>query len=296
MTKNIFRNFVLVSLVIHLAILFSQNPFDLKKGLSYQDGQKLEDEKSNKKMKILISKNRQIVQTQDSSNSKIVEKSFLGKKDNFFERQTVSKVIDTFRVSNGKSLTENNKITQPQKNSTKLQNGKLQLSNLGLGIPVLIGKNDSKSNKKNQEADSKDKSLLRDVSALASASNDKVDDVPLSDISRLNTTEYKHYGFFQRIRSQLEQHWGTTLKEKAKKIYKSGRNISSDSDFITNIEVELDKNGKITNIFIIGTSGVKELDDAAVESFNKAGPFPNPPSDLLSEGTAKIKWGFVVKS
>jgi len=42
---------------------------------------------------------------------------------------------------------------------------------------------------------------------------------------------------------------------------------------------------------------VKELDDAAIESFNKAGPFPNPPKDLISNsGTAIIKWGFVVKS
>jgi hypothetical protein len=47
---------------------------------------------------------------------------------------------------------------------------------------------------------------------------------------------------------------------------------------------------------ILGASGVKELDDAAVESFNHAGPFPNPPKDLLINDVATIEWGFVVNS
>ena len=44
------------------------------------------------------------------------------------------------------------------------------------------------------------------------------------------------------------------------------------------------------------TSGVEELDAAAIESFNKAGPFPNPPKEMLENGRAKIEWGFVVKT
>ena len=39
-----------------------------------------------------------------------------------------------------------------------------------------------------------------------------------------------------------------------------------------------------------------QLDDAAVESFNKAGPFPNPPLEMLKKGQAEIEWGFVVKA
>jgi outer membrane biosynthesis protein TonB len=44
------------------------------------------------------------------------------------------------------------------------------------------------------------------------------------------------------------------------------------------------------------TSGIKELDDAAIESFNDAGPFPNPPKGLVVDGKVTIEWGFVVKS
>lgn len=273
-------------------MMFVYAPLNMLKKSAMLDNTTEFNNSKKRPMKILLSKSRQIVQTQDSNNSKVVEKSYLGKKDNSFERQTVAKVIDRFRISNGKSNIENKGKSVTAKSSNKSKTGKVQLANLGIGLPVLVGKKETKNNTQN----TRDDHLMNEVAAMASASNDRVENVPLSDISRLNTTEYKHYGFFQRIRSQLEQHWGSTLKEKAKKIYKSGRKISSDNDFITNIEVELDKNGKITNIFIIGTSGVKELDDAAIESFNKAGPFPNPPSDLLLEGIAKIKWGFVVKS
>jgi len=47
---------------------------------------------------------------------------------------------------------------------------------------------------------------------------------------------------------------------------------------------------------IIGTSGIKELDDAAIESFNEAGPFPNPPKGMIRNGRVTLEWGFVVKS
>ena len=50
------------------------------------------------------------------------------------------------------------------------------------------------------------------------------------------------------------------------------------------------------DIVLKSTSGVKELDEAAVESFNQAGPFPNPPKGMLKNGKATIDWGFVVNT
>jgi protein TonB len=59
---------------------------------------------------------------------------------------------------------------------------------------------------------------------------------------------------------------------------------------------DINHKGEIVHVKVIGTSGVRELDEAAVESFNKAGPFPNPPQGMLKNGVATIEWGFVVKS
>jgi protein TonB len=58
----------------------------------------------------------------------------------------------------------------------------------------------------------------------------------------------------------------------------------------------LDNKGNILQVRLKSTSGVDELDEAAVESFNKAGPFPNPPREMLKSGKAMIEWGFVVKT
>ena len=102
--------------------------------------------------------------------------------------------------------------------------------------------------------------------------------------------------FYHRIRQRLEQYWGSSIQSKAKHLYKSGRRIPASENLITAITVTLDVKGNILDIKIDGTSGVKELDQAAIESFNKAGPFPNPPKGLLVDGRAVIQWGFVVKS
>jgi protein TonB len=132
------------------------------------------------------------------------------------------------------------------------------------------------------------------VTGLA-ANNDFVEDVALGDMTNLNTTEFKYYGFYHRIRQKLEQYWGNSIQEKAKKLYKGGRRLPSSENMITAITVILDNHGSIVDIKVDGTSGVRELDQAAIESFNKAGPFPNPPKGLLVDGRAVIQWGFVVK-
>ena len=65
---------------------------------------------------------------------------------------------------------------------------------------------------------------------------------------------------------------------------------------VTALVVVIDHLGNIVRVRLKSTSGVKELDDAAVESFNKAEPFPNPPHEMLKQGHAEIEWGFVVKA
>ena len=60
--------------------------------------------------------------------------------------------------------------------------------------------------------------------------------------------------------------------------------------------MKIDKMGNITNVFLKSTSSIIELDEAAIESFKQAGPFPNPPKGMIENGYAEIEWGFVVKS
>ena len=77
---------------------------------------------------------------------------------------------------------------------------------------------------------------------------------------------------------------------------KTGRSIASDSNHITSLEIFLDEKGEIVDVSVNSPSGVRELDNAAIKTFNQAGPFPNPPKGMLKQGKAKIKWSFVVNT
>jgi TonB family protein len=130
----------------------------------------------------------------------------------------------------------------------------------------------------------------------AAASNDYLKDVPEGDDTNLNTVEFKYYGFYHRIRQKLEQFWGRSLHETAVQMAKEGRQVSAGDEHVTALRVTLNADGDVIDIEVLGTSGVKELDDAAIESFNEAGPFPNPPRDLVVDGKVVLEWGFVVNS
>ena len=97
--------------------------------------------------------------------------------------------------------------------------------------------------------------------------NDFIDDVPIGELTQLNTSEFKFYGFYYRIKQRLEQHWGNSLREKARTL--SRRSISSAGNKITALVVILDSLGRIVKVHLKSTSGVEELDAAAIESFNK---------------------------
>ena len=236
---------------------------------------------------------QQIVQNDDTGkNEKPKDEAFLGAKDQSHDRQTVARKVATFnRAAKGNSQADS--VPQPQ---TKAQAQKkaiknLKLSDVGfeaMGAPQIQRAPASMAKKGIERGDEKSQGF--------SSTNDYVEHVALGDFTQLNTVEYKHYGFFHRIRGKLEQFWGKSLHEKADALYKSGRRLPASDQYTTALVITMDANGEIIKVHVKSSSGVRELDDAAIESFNSAGPFPNPPKDLVVNGRATIEWGFVVKS
>lgn len=230
-------------------------------------------------------KSRQIVQSADQDSSeRPVDTAYLSDKDRRFDRQSVARTVDKFNQgSRGNSA-------RPKKD--------LSLSDLSA-----FGKNHDPL-KEAALARNKPASASNDQGTVSgdpqqrgiSSTNDYVEGVPLGDLTHLNTVEYKYYGFFHRIRQKLEQFWGRSIQEKAESFIKEGRQIASEENLITAVVVTLNEAGEIIDVAIKGSSGVKELDDAAIESFNEAGPFPNPPKGLVQNGRVQIEWGFVVNT
>lgn len=245
-------------------------------------------------MKELAMQNKkQIVQSEDSaSQDKPKEAAFLSDKDRHFDRQTVAKNVDIFHKTAKGDSTVTQKAEKPSESKKKTPSLKdLKLSDLAMdgGTPMpqeVARAAASLSQKGMKNGDPTEQGF--------SSTNDYVQEVALGDFTHLNTVEYKFYGFFHRIRQKLEQFWGRSIAEKANNIFRSGRRLASE-DYITSLQITLNAKGEIVGVKILSASGVKELDDAAIESFNEAGPFPNPPQDLLVNGKAVIEWGFVVK-
>lgn len=241
-----------------------------------------------------LSQKRQIVQSEDTDSKEKKKDAFLSDKDRSFDRQTVAKNIDTFkRAAQGDSSVTNKAQTKEVVAKKKADLKNLKLSDFGIvsGDPI--------PNKVARSPASESTKGMKTGDPLAqglSATNDYVEEVALGDFTHLNTVEYKFYGFYHRIRQKLEQFWGKGIKEKAEAIFRSGRRLPASENLITSLQVSMNEKGEIISVKILGASGVKELDDAAIESFNQAGPFPNPPKELLVNGKATIDWGFVVKS
>ena len=280
--NGLFYSIFAVVLSVHLILLASSLYKDFR--IADLNQPKRTDTTRPIKIKILPqdkAHKKQIVQSEDpKTNERPDDTKFLSDKNRKFDRETKARKVDPFQAS-GKGKRGEEKPGKEQ----------VKLSDLGA---FKKGHNPLQAAAKQQvrpgtkSGDNQKRGI--------SSTNDFVEEVPLGDLTALNTVEYKYYGFYHRIRQKLEQFWGRSIQEKAESLLNNKRSVSQDDNLITSLVVTLNEVGQIINIIIKGTSGVQELDDAAVESFNQAGPFPNPPKGLIRDGEVVIEWGFVIST
>ncbi len=133
--------------------------------------------------------------------------------------------------------------------------------------------------------------------ADASATDDHIKDVATGMQTLLSTREFIYYTYYNRIKDRLRQYWEPKIKEKVGKILRQGRTIASTSEKITKIVIILNDKGTLERIQVVGPSGLEDLDDAAVEAFRAAAPFPNPPKGIIEgDGKIRIRWDFILEA
>lgn len=131
----------------------------------------------------------------------------------------------------------------------------------------------------------------------SSRSDDYLKDVDTGFQTFLRTREFAYYSYYSRIKRKLKFHWEPKLKVKIIRALGQGRRIAGVSDKITRLVITLNQSGELTRVRVKNTSGFDELDDAAIESFQEASPFPNPPKGLMNEfGEVQIHWDFVLET
>lgn len=130
-----------------------------------------------------------------------------------------------------------------------------------------------------------------------SQTDDYLKDVETDMQTMLSTREFVYYTYYARIKERIRQHWEPTVRGKVKMIYRQGRTIASTKDHITQVVITLNKKGELLGVEVVTPSGLVQLDDAAVEAFRAAQPFPNPPRGLVDdEGFIRIRWDFVLEA
>ena len=282
---------IIVSLIIHSTFILSTyvvpifNPKERFVEIS------IEDHSSSLEYMTQIEEPKRIVEfDKKNDDQKLNEKAkYLAAKNNTTKKETTARLAEQFKN------VEKSKLIQTQKNEPSTQNmwekkadtsTSAKLFNTGFDV---YDKMQNKNKQKN----------LRQIAnhQEASTSTDKLENVDQSLMTQLNTREYKYYGYYTRIRTQLNQWWQPKVQEKVSKLMSKGRTIAATANKNTKVIIVLNDVGHLVKVQVLGASGVRELDDAAVEAFRQAAPFPNPPKGLVdADGTIKIRWDFVVES
>ena len=255
--------------------------------------------------KVILQEKKQVVEQDEKPvNEEVPDNDkFLSEHNQVVKKQTVAKNLGEFRNKKMDAKSDgdggkNLKLTdfKPKMDFTKLVEKKKQEE---LDLEKSLDENAIKV------ADQKAKPTPKDTAsekpgtggAAASQTTDYLKDVDQGMETLLSTKEFVYYSFYARIRRQLNQHWGGKVREKLSKIFKEGRTIASTDDKVTKVLITLNRAGQLVKVQVLNDSGIRDLDEAAIEAFKEAAPFPNPPEGIVEpDGTIKIRWDFILEA
>lgn len=281
--KNNFQRSLALSVLIHslwAVSLYVMKPQAKKETvtvtLDYTNPAELEKLKQQE-----LDKNRQVVDQDDKAvNDEVPTEDYsLSKHNQKVKKQTIAKNHGAFQNINTAPS------AAPSAKPQTLERKKSFEKGAGLALKNLLPKYNFNTPTGNTQ------------NAQVAQTRDRVEGAEQSMETMLNTREFVYFTYYNRIKNQLSQYWEPLIKEKIEGIFRQGRNIASTSNKITKLIVVLNSQGVLTKVQVLGASGVMDLDDAAVEAFKKAAPFPNPPKGIVEkDGTIKIRWDFVLEA
>lgn len=225
-----------------------------------------------------------IVETQLVKPSKdVAQDAFLGRQTQVVEKQTASEKYQAM---------EKMKSEQQEAEREKVE-AVPEIKKLAVG--VLPKMKEQLQKQRNAERERNWASI--GDSARDSVAKDYVKGLEEGHQTLLNTREYVFFSYFERIRKSLDSAWHPILRAHLEKIFRAGRHLANETDHTTKILVTLNEGGKIIRVQMVEESGTRDLDDAAIKAFNRAGPFPNPPKGIINaSGTIEIRWDFILRT
>lgn len=281
---------LLISLGIHLAFLMLQWSSNLPSPISSSKQTLIElsplpsIESEKLATRRLAPRQNQVVESEDAGNRKLdPNATLLSDKTQSATQQTRSAKVDSFKKGTGTGIgaEPDSSVTAP---------GILEADSL------LIPESATTSKKKHwSNLSLKDLSLSGDGKA-ASASDDYLPGVAMGERTILSTREFKYFSYYNRVKDLLRQYWKPSIEREVSKLWGKGQMLR-ESELVTRLLVLLDSKGQVQKVSKVGASGVSEIDDIAVQAFQAASPFPNPPSALIeADGFVRLKWDFILQT
>ena len=219
-----------------------------------------------------------MVETEDANNREMdPNASLLSDKNQRAEKDTKAAVTNDFKKGTGSGNDQlgNNMGEETQNDS------------------ISIGENPTKKDWRSLSL--KDLSVGTGEGPL-SASDDYLPHVEAGERTILSTREFRYFSYYNRIKDLLRQFWKPSIEREVAKLWGKGQMLK-ENELTTRVLVLLDKQGQIQKISKVGASGISEVDEAAVQAFYQAAPFPNPPAGLVdTDGFVRINWDFILQT
>ena len=188
-----------------------------------------------------------------------------------------------------KGVTQTTTTPQPEKSGIDLTQSMLgrrqpQPLLFPTTLPGQLGDTDSKGP---EGVDDGRASRSGDATEGGGAPNDALD-VPEGETTALNTREFLFASFFNRVKQAVSAKWDPNGRLRAK-----NRELRA-LVRTTVVAVVLRDDGSLADCYVQKSSGLDELDVEAMNAFNRAAPFPNPPRALVRDGVIAFQFSFQV--
>jgi hypothetical protein len=117
-------------------------------------------------------------------------------------------------------------------------------------------------------------------------------DIQIGDFTALNTDRFMFYTFYARIEEQIRHRWVRYVKAA---IFGGGDLREGQNEYVTNLEVVLNREGDFVRAIIHDGSGSRDIDAAPILAFREAKRIPHPPREMVkADGTIRLYYSFHV--
>lgn len=136
-----------------------------------------------------------------------------------------------------------------------------------------------------------------DKKGISSIQDRIFEDIEYGNFTALNTNRNQFYSFYQRVNEQVRIRWVQNIEKHINQMKLGNPEKKFKSrEWISKLVIILNTKGEIINSYIENSSGENKWDMAAVQAFQTAAPFVNPPAEMAAQdGLIRLSYLFSLR-